>query len=81
MHVTCAQVNAEFKLMFGDDTPEKVLTNWNNALPAILKFGGVEFPDVFTEQTMYKAIEIIDKAFHSSGVTAKSDPAFVIYEV
>ena len=58
-----------------------MLMNWNTALPAVLRFGGVEVSDVFTGQTMYKAIEVIDKAFHSSGVTAKSDPAFVIYEV
>ena len=81
IHATCVQVQTEFKLMFGDDIPEKMLTNWNNILPALLRFGDVEVPETFIEQTMYKAIEIIDKAFHSSGVTAKSDPAFVIYEV
>ena len=80
IHATCVQVQAEFTLMFGD-APEKMLTNWNNTLPALLRFGDVEVPEIFSEQTMYKAIEIIDKAFRSSGVTAKSDPAFVIYEV
>ena len=58
-----------------------MLTKWNNTLPALLRFGDVEIPEIFNEQTMYKAIEIIDKAFRSSGVTAKSDPTFVIYEV
>ena len=75
------QVLAEFKLMFGDDTPEKMLTNWNNTLPALLRFGDVKVPEIFNEQTMYKGIEIIDKAFRLSSVTANLDPAFVIYEI
>ena len=58
-----------------------MLMNWNNTLSALLRFGSVDIHEVFTEQTMYKAMEIIDKAFHSSGVTAKSDPVFFIYEV
>ena len=81
IHAICVQVQAEFKLIFGDDTPEKMLANWNNTLPALLRFGDIEVPEIFNEHTMYKAIEIIDKAFRSSGVTAKSDPGFVIYEV
>lgn len=77
-YISNLQVNAEFKFMFGDDTLEKIIANWNKILPAVLKFGGEKVPNVFTT---YKAIEIIDKAFHSSGTMAKSDPAFVIYEV
>ena len=81
-HFTCnLQVNAEFNFMFGEDTPERMATNWNKILPAVLKFGGEKVPEEFTQHSTYKAIEIIDKAFRSSGATAKSDPAFVMYEV
>ena len=58
IHATYVQVQAEFKLMFGDDIPEKMLTNWNNILPALLRFGNIEVPEIFIEQTMYKAMEI-----------------------
>lgn len=41
----------------------------SSILPAVLKFGGVKISYIFTDQIMYKAIEIIDKAFRSSGMT------------
>ena len=54
MHITCAQVQADFidKLMFGGTRQKKMSTCWNNS------FEGVEVPKVFTEQIMYKAVEI-----------------------
>ena len=76
MRVTCAQVQAEFKLMFEETLLKK---SQHAGIMPVLMSGGVEVPKVFTEQIMYKAVEMIDKkAFHSSGVTAKSDPVFVI---
>ena len=75
------QVFAEFMLMCGEDCITKIAEKWNQYVPAILKFGNSEIPEVLSENFMYKAIEIADKGFRSSGAAAKSEPAFVIYEV
>ena len=71
----------EFKFMCGENVIEKIIHNWNQYFPAILRFGGKEVPEMLTESCMYSALEITDKAFRSSGVTAKSDPIFTIHEV
>ena len=50
----------EFKLMCGENVIEKIIHNWNQYLPAILRFGGKEVPEMLTESCMYSALEITD---------------------
>ena len=72
------QVEAEFCLMFREDTLWKMEDNW---LPKILQYGGTEIPEAFTESTMLDAVKIMDRSFRPLGAAAKSDPAFTVHEV
>jgi len=75
------QVEAEFCLMFGEDTLRKMEDNWFNLLPKILQYGGTEIPEAFTESTILDAVKIMDRSFRPLEATAKSDFAFTVHEV
>lgn len=81
MHLSVMQVEAEFKLMCGDDATDKITTKWNEIVRSLLCLGGVEVPDAVTEKDHFEAIKIIDKKVRPTGPLAKSPAAFFLYEV
>ena len=72
-------VEAEFKLMCGNDATDKITTKWNEIVQSLLRLGSVEVPDV--EKDHFEAIKIIDKKVCPTGPLAKSPVAFFLYEI
>ena len=62
-------------------TEESMVNNWTRVVPSILQHGGFPAPDSLTEDDMYNTLNIMDKAFRSSGPTATAPGAFSIHEV
>ena len=62
-------------------TEESMVNNWTRVVPSILQYGGLPIPDSLTEDDMYNTLNIMDKAFRSSGPTATAPGAFSIHEV
>ena len=62
-------------------TEESMLNNWTRVVPSILQHGGLAVPGSLKEDDMYNTLNIMDKAFRSSGPTATAPGAFSICEV
>ena len=67
--------------MCGDDAINKIIRKWVELVPSILHLGGVEVPDVRTEEDYFEAIKIIDTHLRPSGPQTISPAAFFLYEV
>ena len=60
---------------------ESMVNNWIKLVPSILQHGGLVVPDSLKEEDTYNTLNIMDKAFRSSGPTATAPGAFSIHEV
>ena len=58
-----------------------MLNKWTRVVPSILQHGGLAVPGSLKEDDMYNTLNIMDKAFRSSGPTATAPGAFSIHEV
>ena len=75
------QVEAEFCLICGEDTTQKMEERWFSLLPKILQHGGTEIPEAFTASTMLDAIKIMDRSFRPLGAAAKFSTFKVIFRL
>ena len=79
LNICNMQVQAEFELICGADSIEKIAKNWITYLPKILS--NEKEGSEFTEQDHLQAIKIVHTALKPPGGAAKSPAAFDTYKV